>query len=839
MALNNVLTFVITPTEPIQMILGTNGCGKSSLIAELTPLPAEQSAYLPTGSKTIEITHRGSFYLLISDFSVSKVHSFNKDGEELNPGGGVTTQRELVKQEFGITPEIHEMLTGLEHFHSMSPSRRREWFTRLSDVSYDYALQVFKKLAEKSRDLSGAVKLARKRLVSESAKVISTAEEEKLQHDVEVTLRELNILLEQRAPLDRTVHEVHGDRQSGFDELTRLSRKLLNMRFSAPYGTHPYGRDERQGEIRDDWGQVTRPGFTSLAEIDHFIDGIRHRITERETILNHQVSEHEKVEETLRVLKRTGEAGIAALLEQRTAKADQRMQVLQRRTLGIEGLDPLNAQGALASVRDNLTAVFQVLPENADRRFSTARLQELMQGVHDLKRKREEKTAVLTKLNAEKAHAETHKANGKLTCPNCSYVWIAGYSEQKFETLLALIATTEDEAKALDEKISQGELDIETTREYGRLWGDYTRCVRSWPVLTPFWNYLAEQEVVTRSPRKALVLVQEFQLDLEYEVAAKRLDDEMSELNSLIRDAEQVGDASMVETQNKLDELTLRIEAHTAEIGKLRQQLSDYATWRRQLAEAEELSERIRNLSIMQEKLNDELIEAIRRDTLNHCVRQLQHSLAIKQNTLNDAVAQRKIVTELEAYINELALKEEAGRLAVRELSPTDGLIAEGLFGFIRNYTGQMNNLIRKIWSYPLQVMDCGMSHSGGAELDYKFPLMVQTKDNVVADVKLGSEGMREIVDLAFRVVAMRFLGLTESPLYLDEFGRAFDETHRNSATGIIKNMMETQPFTQLFMVSHYESSYGAFTNAQVCVIDKTNITVPGTAQYNQHVVIE
>lgn len=282
MALNNVLTFEITPTEPIQMILGTNGSGKSSLIYELTPLPADPAAYLPDGCKTIEITHRGSFYVLTSNFAVTKVHSFVKDGEELNPGGGVTVQREFVKKEFDITPEIHELLTGIERFTEMVPGRRRDWFTRLSDISYDYALAVFKKLAERSRDVSGALKLNKKRLVSESAKVISEAEEQKLKDDVDVTTQELNILLQQRAPLDRPIEELRSDQGRGFEELARLSKRLLNMRFTAPYGGH-YGLDTSRPAQRNDLGEVFHPGFTSLEEIDSYIDGVRHRITGKET----------------------------------------------------------------------------------------------------------------------------------------------------------------------------------------------------------------------------------------------------------------------------------------------------------------------------------------------------------------------------------------------------------------------------------------------------------------------------------------------------------------------------------------------------------------------------
>jgi ABC-type hemin transport system ATPase subunit len=113
---------------------------------------------------------------------------------------------------------------------------------------------------------------------------------------------------------------------------------------------------------------------------------------------------------------------------------------------------------------------------------------------------------------------------------------------------------------------------------------------------------------------------------------------------------------------------------------------------------------------------------------------------------------------------------------------------------------------------------------------------MVQSRANIVDDVKNGSSGMQEVVDLAFKVVAMKYLGLGEAPLLLDEFGASFDLEHRTAASNCIKNLMDTQSFSQLYMISHYESGYGSFTNAQTCVLDAKNITVP--AKYNEHVTI-
>lgn len=170
--LNNIKHFRMTPESRIQLILGTNGSGKSSLIAELSPLPAVSSNYTKDGSKTISITSNGDEYILKSTFLNGQSHSFVKNGEELNKGGTVTVQKELVMSTFGIDQSIHDLMTGVDRFTTMSPAKRRELLTKLCDKDYTYALEVYSKLLEKQRDITGALKLAKKKLVVETSRLV-------------------------------------------------------------------------------------------------------------------------------------------------------------------------------------------------------------------------------------------------------------------------------------------------------------------------------------------------------------------------------------------------------------------------------------------------------------------------------------------------------------------------------------------------------------------------------------------------------------------------------------------------------------------------------------------
>jgi hypothetical protein len=170
-------------------------------------------------------------------------------------------------------------------------------------------------------------------------------------------------------------------------------------------------------------------------------------------------------------------------------------------------------------------------------------------------------------------------------------------------------------------------------------------------------------------------------------------------------------------------------------------------------------------------------------------------------------------------------------------LSPTDGLIAQGLFQFIDAFVAQMNQFIARVWLYPLTLYPCRPSDADVVELDYKFPLQVGDGPPV-ADVQRGSSAMQEIVDLAFKVVAMHHLQLGDGVLVLDEFAAKMDDAHRKAAFHVIGQLTAENDFSQLFIISHYHSVYGSLKNAEVTVLCDRHVTLPAHTIFNRHVTM-
>ena len=82
----------------------------------------------------------------------------------------------------------------------------------------------------------------------------------------------------------------------------------------------------------------------------------------------------------------------------------------------------------------------------------------------------------------------------------------------------------------------------------------------------------------------------------------------------------------------------------------------------------------------------------------------------------------------------------------------------------------------------------------------------------------------------------LKFLGLEQMPLYLDELGGAFDDQHRSNLIPFVTGLIENGLFNQVFYICHFEETYGAFNQADYLVVSPSNITTP--ENFNKNVNI-
>ena len=128
-----------------------------------------------------------------------------------------------------------------------------------------------------------------------------------------------------------------------------------------------------------------------------------------------------------------------------------------------------------------------------------------------------------------------------------------------------------------------------------------------------------------------------------------------------------------------------------------------------------------------------------------------------------------------------------------------------------------------------MELLSCDL---GEDDLDYKFKVLVNGTD-IIEDIGKTSSSMQEMINLAFKIVFYKYKGYMNYPLILDEFGRTFDAQHRISAYEALDRYL-ADDFSQVYMVSHFESMYGRFSNADVSVLGTTGVDLNTVKTYNE-----
>jgi len=223
LALTNLTTITLYPNRNMTILVGTGGIGKSSIVKEMSPIPADLKQYGKDGYKEIVIIHDSIRYTLRSDKSTNK-HFFYREKENLNIGGTRKQQTILVEKHFNYTQQIHDIVTGVKQFTTMSVSERKRWFISISNVDFTYSLKIYNKIKERNRDLVANIKLLNSKLATEKSSILSESELNKYKKDLTYLNSYLEHLLDSKQN-GITTYTKDTSIESSVKELT----KLLNL----------------------------------------------------------------------------------------------------------------------------------------------------------------------------------------------------------------------------------------------------------------------------------------------------------------------------------------------------------------------------------------------------------------------------------------------------------------------------------------------------------------------------------------------------------------------------------------------------------------------------------
>ena len=795
--LNNIDMVTYTPCESVQIILGRNGSGKSSLLKQLNPLPVDFKEFHSDGYKYIEILHNGVLYTISSGYVRTLKHSFQVDDKELNPTGLKKIQLKLVKEHFNLTPAI----VNVDSLTNMSVVMRKYWFTEeLSTVDYKYPIAVYNKLRQRHRDITGGIKLLQNELISIENNNISDDDIKKLKTDVTMLEELITHLLS-------LYNHSHRDHRGADDANATISKiETLNVTMKKLLK-----KPNIQGKTMTQLKTELQVCQTKLSVTESRIEYIDKDIVSMENTLNTSHDRQVLMEEHKVVTQELNLLVYPEYLSSCVRNVEYILHTLDK----VLYVDITNLLHQLNDYPRELSlevlATTQYSQELKATRINTM-------------------THRLNVLQSEYKELKSKKNEDNLVKCDCGKQWYYKYSESRHNELVITIQDIKKKLEVVIEEKKKLDIVYSELNNKNELIIALKSLCYTYPELNIVMDYIfTKHNINVDEPISILTTIQRVLEDLKILECYSKLKQKQTDIESKIKTLDQAKSIYINNIRTNIDKLETELIECTKTKHQVKKEIVSIEDSIRTLDEIEVCFNTLYSTLKSVKSVISNNVSVLRNKSLTELVNALKGDMVNITNQLTQATRYRDKIVDINKKLKGYMSREKVLALAIKELSPTEGLIAKSINSFLNKFIQEMNYIINIIWSYNIKILPCEVVDK---DLNYKFRVHVDDSE-IIEDVSLLSSSMKEIVDLAFKIVYLRYMNITNTPLILDEFGKTMDPGHRTTAYRIISDILSSQ-FDQIFIVSHFTSMYGSMhKKADISVLDSNNMSL-GDIVYNK-----
>lgn len=790
--LNNIDTLTYTPDKPMQIILGRNMSGKSSLLRLLNPLPANlKQDFNLTGYKKIEIEHNGKYYKLSS---INKKHSFIVDEKELNTSGTISIQYKLVLEHFNLTPEILEILLNNIKLTEMSIADRRKWISNLSTVDYQYAITCYNKLKSLHRDITGGIKLLQDEIIKSESHMVNKDILSKLRQD------KLHLESFHNHIISLYDHNVKDNVNINIEPTMNKLSNLLSLNITG-----------------------------SISELET-------EVIKSKTLLETYNTQLEQTLKQIEELEKISKIDDIEKLKNEVINKQKYIEELEiLNTFKIEYNKIEDYYNKFLLISPDIISILNTLEEYNDvRNLTSEEITELLNKQIKLDDYVKLCNKRIDLCNREIEHINKHKTNEyKVECPKCNYNWYNGYDSKKVEELNKVIIEYKNKFDKANKLLLEVNNKIDRINKKNDILDRFKTILKLHTDLKVIWDIILDkididkstiQEILTVWNNVNLYLFKIKDLTLLYQ--------EVKDIQKIIDTYEEINKKY---NNNKLEDLIklhddINSKKHNLILHIRNDVLNKLDILKKIKSTEQELKSML--FTISKNKKNNIIKERNKYllEYSNYVKEQIMEIDNIINNNTNILSKLNKDKELLKSYKDRVSVLDKM----LLALSPSEGLIAKSINSFLSIFVQEMNDVISKIWTYDLEILPCDITDT--TDLDYKFKVRINNTEIIEDISKLSSSG-KEIVNLAWRLVFMKYMHIQNIPLYLDEFGSTMDKTHTQAAYNVIDKIM-TSEYPQVFFISHNESQYGSLHLCDFNVLDKNNIGLETIKEYNKNFIL-
>lgn len=784
LSLGNKKDVTLRPRSKIQMILGTNGSGKSSFMDLcFNPLSPSPHDFDEGGYWEFKCTHAGAEYFLSADYSKKKYSFFKDGGENLNPGGTITVQDALVEQHLNYTRFIHGLLTLTNKLSSMGPRERGDVISKVSREDLSFAYGKFREWTKELNSNRSIQRFLLGRISEEELKLMPAEDVLEIINNIKKLKEELQSLMSlDRPDYDPSVSltTLESLKETFFIEADKfLSTEL------------PVLDGESVEEVN-----------SKISSLEGKLEMMQHEI---KTISD----EASRVQNRKVELDRLGNSNIDEINDEIKKLEDYISQIPPK---SIDVPDELLTKDDL--LINNLISKLSCLddtPEAFDLKYKEA--MDLSNKINEALNKSNYALSSIKESIAEMVSVQ------EITCPHCAAVFKPGIMDGEISKLQERLHRGQQYVFELNKKNDIVSSDLSLLEDHkGAMEAIYVLRDKHYQKNRGMFMYIdslggfrkgkliiSHLSIYSREVTNRARLAQ---ITERLAILKKVLNEHAGKNMEMVQVTEEYNRLEAM-YQTKFDSISELSAIKGMGVASLRS-LSNYETaYNRVVDSHNRLTAAVRSI------LCKEFIKIVEEE-----ISKRQSSLALNENALSNNELIETLIKDFNIQLKKASLDVKVYKTLVDVINPKTGLIAERMHAQVGSKVDGINTIIKKIWSYDFRVK---MPSLEGGQLDYKFPIEV---DGVVrSDISKGSGSMVHIVDTSFAALAHHSMGLEGYPIYLDEFDSTFDAVHSNNMIHMVKDLADSGRYGYVVVISHDEDIQNAFPEAEILVLDDRNLS--------------
>lgn len=844
--------------DPATAILGNNGCGKSSLLRELTPYPATRTDYGKDGKVIKVLIHNEHIFELTSDFkNPTSPHSFKKDGVEMNLSGTSDTQRDLVDEHFGINKMILDILSGKFRACSASKVERKAVFSSAYPSDLSFVLEYHKKVSSDARACGNQLKLLRNREAEVRSYLVDDVERERMESfktNAEALIDSIDkaVLL-----LDSEIHRYKTKllsfvtlnydytgktKRQILDELKELTQKIMLAKMKTNIGKHM--------QDVNDWG--------SVKYVDaKFVNNVQMAKVQIDIVKEKAETLRDELNKFYTSKQARQAASGRSDLEARLIATNEEIGKLLSKLGCKESSSEMTGDLVQSTFCDTIfTKVLPHLRKWADNfhmsGYKMYTREQLMEAQSELSRVASD--LVLHRKWAEELVPQIDAARDRISrltsrsypsdCTRVCPMRSSMESSIKLndEQLKLLVSKKSD----LDEKIEYLEARVRKLdpicKDQVKLHGDFEQHfmshIKSFGLEAIAFGESDPYEFMNERPSEAVNRISIACTNTINLENLRSLEAEKVNIEAQLAAMSAVQDAGI--SAELLDELVadkeLQLDKTIDVIDKLesvKRENEEKAYAIRSLwCSMDEAMQRVKDIETF---LNKGRCEAVIRyesgivEDLLKAKHDISNQLFSINKTLNSQQKYRDIL-DSEILPTSASVKKEKDLLETiaKGLSPNSGLPCIHLKRFINRIIARANAFIKEVWYYDMELMYLGDED----ELDFSIGILIR-HNSTVKDLSLLSMGQRAIVDLAINLgICVERGWFDQYPMMADEVDAALTDEHRTRLVSMISRLLDENILRQLFLVNHFAIQTGMHHCGSV-VLSPEGIVLP--SEYNKN----